>query len=611
MPETIGLLLLGSITGIGGLGTLAGSTIFGISLGTIVGTAVIAGAAIGLQYLLRPEAQGQTQPQLPKQANGSIALRQPIPIGVGAYGRVRLGGSYMLYEEKDGTSYDVLAIVLGRISEFQAIYLNEDLVQIDESGNIQSFDDGRYSGDKLVWQGRFGEDTETPYSTIVSALSSSDIWTNSHRGDGIASYSLVCSGAEQEEFQTIYPRQLPTPSVVVDAYLIWDPRDGTQSQDDPSTWETSTNPVLQLIDYLTHPVHGMGLDYDTIIGPVIDDWMEEADLCDELVDTSDGDQKRYISSGWYTLDTKPQDVIGSILATCDGWMDEAGDGTLALKVGVYRAPDDDRLTITEQHILGLEVSYGEADEDRVNELQISIISPDHKYKEIQLSPWRDEFDITLTGRVRPRNLSLQWCQAWQQARRLAKRAMHREKPSMRGSIETTLYGLAILGKRWVRIQYDGVSGLSDAIVEIQGNGSTDLVNGRMTFNWVKIDPDVIDAWDPDTEEGDPPPQPEEIVSDPLAPPTTVFANIIDDVLGIGFDDDDFGDTFKARWRIDGEVGWTTTGNLPKFDITPGVTCGVNAGSMPSGETIECQIARVGSLGSLSEWVPSTPLTVVP
>jgi hypothetical protein len=76
MVETVGALIiagsgLGGATGIAGLGTLAGTTVAGVSIASIVGTAAVLGVSIGLQYAFRPD--------VPKPEDGSFALEAGDP----------------------------------------------------------------------------------------------------------------------------------------------------------------------------------------------------------------------------------------------------------------------------------------------------------------------------------------------------------------------------------------------------------------------------------------------------------------------------------------------------------------------------------------------------
>jgi hypothetical protein len=305
--------------------------------------------------------------------------------------------------------------------------------------------------------------------------------------------------------------------------VIWDPRDNTQSRTNEATWKISYNPVIQLIDYLTREDGGLGLDYAMVIEPVLDQWITEANLCDELVLKADGSyEPRYRCSMWFQFDCKPEDVINGILSTCDGWMSENGDGTLSLTVGYYREP---AVTLTEKHILAFGVSYGQPDEQAVNQLDITFTDPAQNYATVQTENWRDEDAISLTGVVRSQPLDLTWVQSNSQARRLASRAIQRLNPAMSGSFTTTLYGLAAVGKRWVALKYPFVSGLQDCVVEIQ-SAEIDLMAGRVTFNFNRIGDD-IEAYDPETDEGEP----------PVIPPDAPISNYLFDDLGNFLTDD--------------------------------------------------------------------------
>lgn len=598
MPQAIGLAILEALA-ISDIVIIPGLTFAGL-----VGTVALTGALIGLQLLL-------PKPGLPKQEDGSQPLRQAIPPRNGGYGRARPQPYYMLYEAQNGTSYDVLALVSGRIGGVAELYLHDDVVDVDGSGTVQGFPDGRYGGGRVKILTRNGQATETAYAEVVAALPS--IWTPNHRGDGIASLALICAGVKAEDFTTVYPHGLPQPSAVMDLYPVWDPRDPAQSRDNPATWTVKDNPVLALIDYLTHPDHGMGLDYDSVIAPAIDEWMAEADLCDAPVaKRSGGTERRYRANGWYTFDTKPEDVLGALLSTCDGWLAEDADGVLRLYVGVYRAPDD-RLTIRERHVLAFSVQHGVADEERINEIAISYISPDHRYKEVQCQPWRDEADISATGRVRSQQLSLSWVQSHSQARRLAKRAMARFAAPMRGEMTLTLFGLALLGRRWAPVQLPFVAGLEDAVVEIQG-ARVDLANGRVTIQWIVVDPATIDAWDPAMEEGDPPPVPDPGPGQStLAPPTnlvaapdirTPFENTNVVVIAMSWDPSPRGDaTAEAQYRLSsgGDDDWLSA------SVNAG-NVGAETPPLVDGASYDVRVRyRVGSLRS--DWTTVTHVQV--
>lgn len=504
MVETVGALIIAAasaaeVTGPAGF-ALASTTVAGVSLTTVVGTAAIIGTSIGLQYALRPS--------VPAPEDGSQPLKQGIPPRIRGYGRNRLAGYYMLFEESDKNSYDVMAQHSGKVWAVVNMYLHDDLVVFDSGATDAirpSFaGDGRYGpvGNVRV---RFGYGDGTSQTFFSDGGPGGGIWAvETHFGIGIFWASLYCQGQglKPDQYTTTYPRGLPLLSLVLDCLPIWDPRDATQIRTDSSTWKISYNPVIQLLDYLTASDGGVGLDFDVLFpSQALNQWMQEADLCDERVATADGGtEPRYTSNGWYQFDNKPEDVINSILATCDGWMSEAGDGSIALKIGVFREPT---ITLKNNHIIGFNLNYGQADEQTVNQLDVSFTDPNQGYVAVQAEPYRDEESISLTGVTRSQSLDLKWTQTNSQASRLADRAMQRLNPLLSGTFTTTLYGLAAVGERWVRVQYPFVSGLQNSVVEIQ-DAEFDVMNGRITFTFILVNPDKIEAYDPNADEGAPP-----------------------------------------------------------------------------------------------------------
>lgn len=525
MAETLGIFLVESLVEVAGSTALTDAAVafaegsfLGISGATAIGTAAIIGATIGLQYALG-------RPDLPKPENGSQALKQSIPPRIMGYGRNRLAGYYMLFEAVGSVaqSYDVMAFHSGRIGAVRGLYLHDDRITTSSDltlGGVSNVNalDGKYG--PVAIEIKLGAASQT-VSTILSTDGLiSPIWDSSHKGNGIAYAVLSCGGiGDPSEFSNVYPHNLPLLSVVADCAPVWDPRDGAQSRLNPATWLVSTNPVLQLIDYLTRADGGMGLDYDIVIAPNITLWMAEANLCDEPVATASGTEPRYSSNGWFLFDNGPSDIVGGILATCDGWLAESGDGSLSLVVGVYRIPFD--APLTEKHIFGFALNYGQADEQTVNELDISFTDPAQNYVTVQTEPWRDEDAIALAGVVRPQALELKWVQSNSQARRLADRASQRLNPLMTGSFTTSLAGLRFLGRRWVPLQYPFVSGLQNCVVEIQ-NAEVDLKRGRIVWQFIRISPDKIEAYNPATDEGTPP-----LVPPSLAPPRMDFTKTLD------------------------------------------------------------------------------------
>ncbi len=445
---------------------------------------------------------------------------------------------------------------------------------------------------------------------------------------------------------------------------IWDPRDAAQDPDDSETWvdypvwdvgdtyaagdrvlytpdpdgggavyysrvgsnignvpdealnkwcRVDTNPVLMLIDKLTSQHHGLGLPRQVIIDPVINVLMAEADICDELVQLKSLEyEPRYACAGWFTLDTEPEKVVTAILPSCDGWMTENGDGSITLTVGKYRAPSP--LVLGPEHITAFAPRYGIEDENAINELSFRYTAPAHKYKEAPGQALRDQEDIDARGKRRSQVLDLTWVQSHSQGRRLQKRALDRARTPMRGSMTTTLYGLAFLGKRWIRISYPDVEGCENLIVEVT-RCERSLLQGRITWEWQVINPNSIDAWDKDTEEGEPPVVADDAEDDILPVPQDVQLELVgSETTGfsvkVSFDDPLRQDlTYVMRFRLTEDP--TNPGNpgpwieqpVSEF-TTDGDRISLSTTVLPTDQEFVFQVASVGTRGARSEWSDS-------
>lgn len=569
-----------------------------------VTVAVNVAAATASSLLFRPNVP---TPEFARQAK-----RQPIPDRVSGYGRVRLGGAYMLYEAVDTRALNVFAMHDGLIAGWVAYYLNDDLVTIDGAGLVQSGPDLRYgkNSDLVTIKTRLGLPTETNYSEVTAIAPS--LWPSNARGDGIASLAMIAKSSSKEQFLRDYPNGLPVPSAVADLQYCWDPRlgaRGTITTDSDkaasATWVGgSQNPILQLLDYMTNPETGMGLPLSRFL-PVIETWEIAADVCEEPVPLEEGGTvERYLSGGSYLHSTAPADVMATILATCDGWLSQDANGRFVVQAGKYYEPT---VTITEEHIVGLQRQFWIEDEKATNEMVVSFTDPAFDYTEVEADPWQNTADIEArNGEVRSQRLSLPWVQNNSQARRLAKIATTKASAPIRGTLTTTLDGLRAWSERRIRIQApsDGDT-MADIVVDILPL----TLNPDMTVSipFLSCDPT---AYDWDTEEQGMGPG-----GDTRPPPTAIETPVIDDVeafqtsdgstrLRVFVDTTVIGSTYILRTRVTGETVWNEQAEQNTIE-------GFGFPYFESGLVVpaelELQIAEVTAGGRRSDW--STTFTI--
>jgi len=452
-----------------------------------------AAIAFAVSRLLSPNPKSADQ--------ASIPFRQPVPPRQSGFGRSRLSGPYMLFEEYDGDSYDVIAFHDGEIDAIETRFLHDDVVTVG-SGTISGTgysDVVTYSGsgdqyeNAIRWNDNTGAATETAHAAITDCPT----WGSSYRGDGVASIGLRCYATKSERFAGVYPYGLPQPSVVGRWQACFDPRVTAHDSSDRSTWDWSENPANELATFLiSTDCGGLGLDYDRRLAPSIDYWKDAADVCDESVSLkAGGSHARYAAGGGFQHDNDPIEVIRNLLDSMDGWLAEAGDGSLILRAGKFETPT---VTFTDDHIIDFSWTKYRPDEDAENEWVGKYPSPDHLYKEVDSDPWQDSSEITAQGAVRSVPVHLPWVPHHARVRRLLKRRAKRAAAGF-GTVKLNLYGLQALNERFVNIQNSALTSMNDVDVEII-KFRMDLVNGTVELAIVEVD-STIDDWDAATEEG--------------------------------------------------------------------------------------------------------------
>lgn len=561
MPQVVAAVAAAITNFIFGLFNAAG-VVLGAKTAMAVYAAIEAGVYAFVSYglslagsLLRPK------PRIPKAEDGRVGVRQPTASRQSGYGRARIAGVYMLYEERAGHSFDVLAFHDGEIDEVERYFLNDDEVTVI-GGTVQPTAEGAYGGGRVRFYTNEGPTPNVAFSEITGNLP--DIYTAQHRGDGVAQTGLVCQSVAQQDIARIYPNGLPTPSVVARLQKVFDPRDPTQSFANRASWKWSDNPILCLMHFLTDTGAGMAFNYERRILPALSYWIEAANVCDEAVALkAGGTEKRYRCGGWFLHDTDPIEIVDMLLTTCDGWMAQRGDGALVVRAGKYYDPT---VTFTTGEIIEFSTQRYVPDEDAINELVVGYTSPIN-YTDVEAPAWIDEEDKAARNKDRVHNVEVGWCQSRAQARRLAKRQVIRSNAPARGWIRVNLFGRAALGERYIRIQNDAIPSLADIVVEVQ-KIEFDIVSMTMTITYVQVGAE-IDAWNAATEEG----EPESIPDTPggvLPPtPTGVAGNGLYVVIGA----DQIGVAFRveidepARSDLNFAIGWGVRGTYFGEEVT--------------------------------------------
>lgn len=338
---------------------------------------------------------------------------------------------------------------------------------------------------------QLGEVDQAAHKQLVDAFP--NIWGVYHRLSGIANVLTTFKDVPQADFSTVYPQGIPPYRAVVAAARIFDPRDATQSADDSTTWEWADNAALVILDFLTH-ADGMGRARSFFSE---ESFSEAADVCDETVLLKNGgSEARYRISASYDLTEKPSDVLSRFLAACDGYLYPTADGKWGLRVGKWRAPT---ASIPSTAILEYAMQQGTNALVRFNQLKLSYTDPLNDYQETEAQPWEDEGSIALYGTTTDQ-LKLLEVPSPSQSRRLGKIASAKANPAWRGTVKTTLAGLAAMGEAVINLALDELEiDTTFLVTDFQIAG--DLSSCVLSVSALSA---AAYEWDPETEEGTPP-----------------------------------------------------------------------------------------------------------
>lgn len=566
--------------------------------GTLATAIVTTAITVGIQALLAPKP--------PKPEDGKAPMTQSVPNRHWVIGTTRVAGAYVLWDAIGSHLYAVQAIAGHPIQSVNRFYLHDDEVTLDGSKFVLGQEDGRYSGQLVQIDHRLGANPETAYTRIAADLAPHGLWSANHRGDGQASISMIAQTPKAKDFNTRFPFNIPRLSAEVSGAKVWDFRDSAQSPTNPATWTFSKNPVLQTAWHWCFSEFGHRRDYTKAILPLLDMWIEEADVCDELVPTAAGGfDKRYECSGWDTTEREPKVGTNAILATFDGWLCERGDGALLITAGKFR--ENRVVTLTDDDISGHRVLYDVLFEEEINRLVPKFNFPDVDYSTSDTDFFEDQDRQLVAGRVLAEDANYQWVTNWRQARRLGWREWQRILQKVRGQLNVNLSGINAIYARWIRLETPRrLPKLNGLLIENR-RAVIDLMKGGFSMEFVKH-PENIDQWTTALEGTKPAAPPKANAADV---PTPVISSAVAVASGGSVyltvaivDPLDSSLTPSVKYRVQ-DVGGGTPGNWVEKAIVDASASGglitVNTDIVPGDTWLDVQAALITTKGKYSDW----------
>jgi len=338
------------------------------------------------------------------------------------YGRSRVGG-VRLYDASTGGTNEFLHRIIGfaghEIESYDEIYLNDEIVTIDGTGNVTS--PARYNG--YVRLRRFyGTTTQSadPDLTAETASLTNGRWTINHRLLNIA-YIYARFKYDPD----VFPNGIPIISATIKGRKVYDPRTTI------TVW--SDNPALCIRDYLTA---GFGLSQTST---QVDDTAitTAANICDEVVDSED----RYTCNGSFVTGFTPSQVISDLLTSMGGllWYSQ---GKWRMKAAKYVTPT---VTLNEDDLRsGINLSTRHSRRNNFNTVKGKFKGPESVWQEADYPTVTDPVFVSADNNlVNTLDFPLPYTTSSKRAQRIANIALRRNREQLTFSASFGLNALKV------------------------------------------------------------------------------------------------------------------------------------------------------------------------
>lgn len=336
------------------------SMAIGTTAAAAVTAAVLTVAASAAMMLLagKPSA-GAASPTM---------FRQSISNSFIIYGKRRVSGLLIFFHPRGKRErYFVIAVAGHQCKGAVRWWLGDELVNVNSAGMVTT---GKFAGRAWLW---FYRGTPNQLSHPLFVAETAGKWTAQHRGRGTA---LIYAKFRLDN-DTV---QVGMPNITAEIEGkddIHDPRTGVPGY--------TRNAALVFYDWMKteRELGGFGCYDDEIDW----DWVAaQANVCDEMVDTPDGPERRYEFDSYIPTGAAPSEVRETFVTCCAGKFTYSG-GKMLLRPGYYVPPS---ATLKEMDLAGAITVPALLDGDQMgNEVSGTYIEP-VKYQAADV-PTRSEY----------------------------------------------------------------------------------------------------------------------------------------------------------------------------------------------------------------------------
>lgn len=516
-----------------------------------VRVAIVVGISIAQRKLFGPKGPAQTNLQAEfVQTDGPLIER---------YGLCLAGGERVFWTFKEKTQVKVTVLASTELTEVVDVYLNGKTVTLNANGEVT---DDKYvvvstihntppTPPTLVDLHQVkilttpGTDDQTALSELTTLFPSD--WTADHRARGHALCFGFYDNPGRKKFAAMYETgDVPTQQIAGKFGKCYDPRDGSTA--------FSENSALQLMQYLQSEHGGSNPLADFELA----EWQQGANDCDDAIPKkAGGTEPRYRSALSFRHSEPRSEVINRFLATCGGTLREKPNGKIGFRAAKYRVPT---ITISEEHIIAIDGGDGSDGRQRFSELTSTYTSPDHDFTAQTAAPYQDPHLVAKYG-VKKRPVDRKDVPSPSQAQRLDKWDLATQNPDRELTLVLRFIGLKLMDEESILLNLPDLGFVNEPMQITFWGSLNDFTEFKVKVQTYRD----ASAWDPATEEGDPPPSVAEVGGQNVVIPTPLglSVSVASSVLGSTHVptlvaswnvNDDFQPV--AQFRAEGETEWT-------------------------------------------------------
>lgn len=375
MPPAVGI--------VAGLATIGLGTALGIGFLAKIGVSLLLSAASNAL------AKKDKSPTSIVSSGRTQMIRQPITTWRIIYGQVRVSGPITFIHtsvfptgEANKQLQLIVTLASHQCEEVGEVWLDNEILPTF----VDPTPSGRWANGAKFYRSRGTTADDTALGNGIRTQAPDTPWTTDHRQTGHSKIAALFFYNK-----SLFPGSIPKVSCIVKGRKVYDPRDGGQDYNDPSTWLYSNNAALCLLDYIvgyqlnsdgvTRVPLGLGED---ISGIDTASFITAANVCDESVSLQGGGtEPRYTCNGTIDTSEAPKDIIGKLLTAMGGKLVRSG-GFWTAYAAAYQTPT---VTLTEDDLEGpVKITSRLSRRELFNTVKGVYVSPDHLWQPVDLPP---------------------------------------------------------------------------------------------------------------------------------------------------------------------------------------------------------------------------------